>query len=53
MLNPHDTHGFEGTAFVVRARRALLTEDEPIAWCRARAAARKYRAWSSSATNSP
>ncbi|WTW98524.1 long-chain fatty acid--CoA ligase [Streptomycetaceae bacterium NBC_01309] len=39
---PHDTHGEEVKAFVVRARGAALTEDELIAWCRARVAAYKY-----------
>lgn len=36
---PHDTHGEEVKAFVVRSRGAALTEDELIAWCRARVAA--------------
>jgi long-chain acyl-CoA synthetase len=39
---PHDSHGEEVKAFVVRALGATLTETELIAWCKQNMAAYKY-----------
>ncbi|BCJ74605.1 long-chain-fatty-acid--CoA ligase [Catellatospora sp. IY07-71] len=39
---PHDSHGEEVKAYVIRAEGAELTEDELIAWCREGMASYKY-----------
>jgi long-chain acyl-CoA synthetase len=39
---PHDSHGEEVKAFVIRTPGAAVTEDDLIAWCRETMAAYKY-----------
>jgi long-chain acyl-CoA synthetase len=39
---PHDSHGEEVKAFVIRKPGAALTEDELLAWCKENMAAYKY-----------
>ncbi|MFC4561202.1 long-chain fatty acid--CoA ligase [Nocardiopsis mangrovi] len=39
---PHDTHGEEITAFVIREEDSALTEEELVAWSKERLAAYKY-----------
>jgi long-chain acyl-CoA synthetase len=39
---PHDSHGEEVKAVVIRKPGATLTEDELLAWCKQNMAAYKY-----------
>ena len=39
---PHDAHGEEVKAFVIRVAGATVTEDELVAWAREQMAAYKY-----------
>jgi len=39
---PHDSHGEEIKAYVIRNAGATITEDELVAWCRAEMASYKY-----------
>ena len=39
---PHESHGEEIKAFVIRNAGAAVTEDELVAWCKEQMAAYKY-----------